>query len=148
MNKTLIGIASSLGMFYNSREMTGGHVENQRDIWRLLLIQLIVSLFIAMIAMVVSGPLAALSGLLGGVVCVVPNVYFVRQLFKYKGARAAKQIVNGFYKGEALKLLLTIALFVLVFKLFEIKPLVFFAAFIAAQMMFWFAPLIRSIKRK
>ena len=135
-------------MFYNSREMIGGRVEKQRDIWLLLLIQLIVSLFIAMIAVIVSGPQAAISGILGGVVCVVPNIYFVKQLFKYKGARAARQIVNGFYKGEALKLLLTIALFVLVFKLFVIKPLVFFPAFIAAQMMFWFAPLIRSIKRK
>ena len=128
--------------------MTGGHVENQRDVWHLLAFQLGISVLIALIAIVVDGAMASLSALLGGLVCVVPNVYFVRQLFKYKGARAAKQIVNGFYKGEALKLLLTIALFLLVFKLIKINPLVFFVAFIAAQMVFWFVPLISNIKRK
>lgn len=148
VNKTLIVVASRYRLFYNSREMTGEYVENQRDVWHLLAFQLAVSALIALIALVVNGAMASLSALLGGLICVVPNVYFVRQLFKYKGARAAKQIVNGFYKGEALKLLLTIALFVLVFKLIRINPLFFFMAFIAAQMVFWFVPLISNNKRK
>lgn len=123
-------------------------MKNQRDIWYLLLIQLSVSVFMALIVWVVYDTTASQSILLGGLVCVVPNAYFARLLFRYKGARAAKQIVNSFYKAEALKLLLTIGLFVLVFKLVSIKPWLFFVGFIAAQMMFWFVPLMSNIKQK
>lgn len=109
---------------------------------RLLLIQLVVTMFIAVGALFIGNATAATSALIGGLVCVLPNAYFVRTLFMHNGARAARQIVNGFYKGEALKLILSIALFALVFKFLKINPLVFFVAYIAAQMVFWFAPLI------
>lgn len=123
-------------------------MKNQRDIWYLLLIQLGVSVLIALTALVLSGQIAFWSAILGGLVCVVPNVYFAKKLFRYTGARAARKIVNSFYQGEALKLLLTIGLFVLVFKLVKIIPWLFFAAFMAAQIVFWFVPLISNIKQK
>lgn len=115
---------------------------------RLLLIQFGVAMLIAVVSQLVSGRTAAFSAIVGGLVCVVPNACFVRNLFKHNGARAARQIVNGFYKGEALKLTLSIVLFALVFKFLKINPLVFFVAYIAAQMVFWFAPLIVINKRK
>lgn len=115
---------------------------------RLLLIQFGVAMLIAVIAQLVSGITSAFSAIVGGLVCVVPNTLFVIKLFKHNGARAARQIVNGFYKGEALKLTLSILLFALVFKFLKINPLVFFVAYIAAQMVFWFAPLIVITKRK
>ncbi len=109
---------------------------------RLLLIQLGVAVLISVIALIVGDVKAALSAVAGGLVCAIPNAYFVSKLFKHNGARAARQIVNGFYKGEALKLILSVALFALVFKYLNVNPLVFFVAYIAAQMVFWFAPLI------
>lgn len=115
---------------------------------RLLLIQFGVAMLIAVISLLISGSTAAFSAIVGGLVCVVPNACFVRKLFKHNGARAARQIVNGFYKGEALKLTLSILLFALVFRFLKINPLVFFVAYIAAQMVFWFAPLIVINKRK
>jgi ATP synthase protein I len=101
----------------------------------------------AVIALVFIGVEAARSVVLGGVVSVVPNAYFAKKLFQHQGARAARQIVNSFYSGEALKLALTFVLFAMVFKLFNIVPLVFFAAYILAQMVFWFAPLIFDYNR-
>lgn len=95
-----------------------------------------------MLALIYMGVGATQSVLLGGMVSVVPNAYFARKLFQHQGARAARQIVNGFYTGEAFKLALTFVLFAMVFKFFKIDPLVFFAAYILAQMVFWFAPLI------
>ena len=95
-----------------------------------------------MIALLFSGMLAAISAGLGGLVSIVPNAYFARKLFQYQGARAARQIVNNFYKGEAMKLLLTVALFAMVFKWFNIVPWVFFVVYIVTQMVFWFSPLI------
>lgn len=115
---------------------------------RLLLIQLGVTILITLIALVAKNATAAISAVAGGLVCIVPNAYFAIKLFRHTGARAAKQIVNGFYKGEALKLMLSIALFAIVFKFLKTNPLVFFVAYIAAQMVFWFAPLIVDNKNR
>lgn len=109
---------------------------------RLLQCQLGLTILLATIAILFLGVMAAISALLGGLVSIVPNAYFARKLFQYQGARAARQIVNGFYKGEAMKLLLTVTLFAVVFKWFNIIPLVFFLVFIMTQMVFWFSPLI------
>jgi len=115
---------------------------------RLLLIQLGVTLLVAVIAEIIGDSTAALSAIAGGLVCVLPNAYFVSKLFKHSGAHSARQIVNGFYKGEAMKLMLSVALFALVFKFLNVNPLVFFVAYITAQMVFWFAPLIVVNKYK
>ena len=123
----------------------GEIVKNQQGMQsarRLLLIQFGVTVFIALVAVLVRNKTAAVSAVTGGLVCVLPNAYFVSKLFRHNGACAARQIVNGFYKGEALKLMLSVALFALVFKFLNVNPLVFFVAYIAAQMVFWFSPLI------
>lgn len=123
-------------------------MENQQGVGQFLLMQLAISFLIAVGFAISNGMDAALSALMGGVVCVLPNAFFVRKLFKHSGARAARQIVNGFYKGEAYKLILSVSMFALVFKYLNIQALVFFVAYIAAQSMFWFAPLIVVNKRK
>lgn len=109
---------------------------------RLLICQLGVTLLIVTIAMLFWGAIGAKSALLGGLANIVPTAYFAVKLFQYQGARAARQIVNGFYKGEAVKIVLTVVLFALVFKFFNIIPLVFLSVYIMTQMVFWFAPLI------
>lgn len=119
-------------------------MKNQRGLQgaqRLLLCQLSITMLLATIAMLFSST-AAVSAILGGLVSIVPTAYFATKLFRHQGAHAARQIINSFYKGEALKIVLTIVLFALVFKFFNIVPLVFFAVYIMAQMVFWFAPLI------
>ena len=115
---------------------------SKRGIVRLWLIQLCTTLVIAALCAVLYSGNAATSALLGGMVCVVPNAYFARKLFKYQGARSAKQIVNSFYKGEAMKIVLSILLFTAVFVWVKITPLAFFASYIMILMTHWFAPLI------
>ncbi|WP_131795600.1 F0F1 ATP synthase subunit I [Fluoribacter gormanii] len=115
---------------------------SNRGIVRLWLVQLSATLIIAALCALVYGTNAASSALLGGLVCIVPNAYFASKLFKYHGARSAKQIVNSFYKGEALKIVMSIFLFTAVFLLFKITPLAFFASYIMILMTHWFAPLI------
>lgn len=88
------------------------------------------------------------SVILGGLISALPTAYFARMTFKYYGACAAKKIVNSFYKGEAMKIMLTVALFALVYKTLPIEPFGFLAGFIAAQMMIWFAPIIFDNKRQ
>ena len=109
---------------------------------RLIVCQLGVTILLGTIALLFGGRTAAGSALLGGVVCIVPNAYFAGKLFRFHGAGSAKKILNSFYSGEALKIILSIALFTLVFKFFNIIPLIFFAVYIVAQMVFWLSPLI------
>jgi len=130
--------------------MKGRNLKNQQGLQgakRLLACQLSITVLVAIACIMASGVTAAVSALLGGGVSVVPNAYFARTLFRYRGARAAKQIVTSFYKGEAMKMVLTIVLFTLVFKFFTIIPMVFFAVYIVVQMTFWFAPLIFDNKQ-
>jgi ATP synthase protein I len=122
-------------------------VKNQhglRGARRLLVCQLSMTMLVATIAALFWSMTAARSALLGGLVSIVPTAYFATTLFKHQGARAARQIVNSFYKGEALKIALTVILFALVFKFINIIPLVFLSVYIMVQMVFWFAPLIFS----
>jgi ATP synthase protein I len=85
---------------------------------------------------------AAISAGLGGLVGIIPNALFAIKLFKYQGARAARQIVSSFYKGEALKIVLSIFLFALVFISYKITPLAFFVSYVLVLMTHWFAPWI------
>lgn len=102
-------------------------------------------------ALLLSGVLLAIdlttaySALLGSLVFVIPNAYFAFKSFAFSGARAARQIVNSLYKGEAVKLVLTAVLFTAVFVL--VKPLnvlALFGAYMALQMTNWLAPLLLS----
>ncbi|MCL9782950.1 F0F1 ATP synthase subunit I [Vibrio sp. S4M6] len=52
-----------------------------------------------------------LSALVGGGIFVVANAVFAFCAFMFGGARAAKKIAASFYTGEALKILITVALF-------------------------------------
>ncbi|WP_245183384.1 F0F1 ATP synthase subunit I [Legionella israelensis] len=107
---------------------------------RVFLIQAVLTLIMAAIWFVTAGLNAAYSSMLGGLVCIIPNVIFAGQAFKYQGARAAKKIVHSFYKAEALKIAMSIVLFATVFIMCDIKPLAFFITYILVQMSHWFAP--------
>jgi len=51
------------------------------------------------------------SALVGGGIFVVANAVFAFCAFMFSGARAAKLVTASFYTGEALKILITVALF-------------------------------------
>jgi ATP synthase protein I len=107
---------------------------------RLWALQVLITLLIALIAELQSGNKAAISALLGGSIAILPQALFALIYFKYSGARAAKQIINGFYKGEALKIFLSVGLFALVFITYPIAPLAFFITYITVQLTHWLTP--------
>lgn len=109
---------------------------------RLLKTQLFTSILISLVFFLFFGKREGISALLGGLVASLPTVLFAKKMFHYQGARAAGQIVRAFYVGEVLKLLLTAALFTVVFLLYKIAPLAFFSTYIGVLMSYWFAPLI------
>jgi ATP synthase protein I len=126
---------------YNLGKYVNRH-SSWRGIIRLWLLQFGVTLALAMLCTLAFGLNAGGSVILGGLVCIIPNMYFAIKLFRHQGARAIKQIVNGFYVGEALKIMLTMILFTVVLVLFRITPLAFFGSYFTILMTHWFAPWI------
>lgn len=78
---------------------------------------------------------AAKSALLGGLTCALPNAYFIWRAFRYTGARAATQVVQSFYQGEAWKFVLTALCFGVIFQLVEpLNVLALFVSFMTVQL--------------
>jgi len=115
-------------------------------IYRLIGVQAGATLIISL-GFLLKDQVAAYSALLGGFIFVLPNIYFANKAFAHTGARAARQIVNSFYKGEAVKLALTAVLFTVVFV--SVKPLnvlALFVTFIIVLTTNWLAPLMLGHK--
>ncbi|WP_416138627.1 ATP synthase subunit I [Halomonas sp. HK25] len=108
---------------------------------RLLVVQGLMVLAVTLVAGGISGSAAMLSALTGGLVCLIPQGYFVWRLAGIRGGRQARQYVVNFYRAEAGKFGLTVALFVMVFVTVPpSNPIFFFSAYVAAQLMHWLAP--------
>lgn len=148
MSEVKVWTGQGAGSQHDSRSKKLAHLQGP-PIFRVVIVQLLVSLGLFPVLQFV-GMTVAKSALLGGLCCAIPNAYFVRQAFRYRGARAAKQIAQSFYKGEAGKLLLTLIAFTLAFTLADpldpLDPLALFGGYILVQAVNWFTPLL--IRRK
>lgn len=71
----------------------------------------------------------ARSILAAGLVTIIPNIVFALKAFKYAGAKSSKLVVESFFSGVKLKMVLTALLFVLAFKFFVLLPIPFFSMF-------------------
>jgi ATP synthase protein I len=71
----------------------------------------------------------AKSAALGGAIGIVPNLLFAYKAFKYAGARASRQVVDSFFSGVKLKMVLMAMLLGLCLKFVEVSPLPFFSTF-------------------
>lgn len=85
-----------------------------------------------------SGIEMAKSSLLGGLIAWLPNLYFGCRIYLARH-RDAHGILGAFYSGETIKLVLTAALFVLVFQVPDIDFLVLLLSYMAVLSVFWFA---------
>ena len=83
------------------------------------------------------GSKSAVSVVLGGVVHLITALFLIHFGFSHSGARAAKKIVQNFFFGEFLKIIFTVALFVLVFKFLPVSIGFLFIGFGVALAMFW-----------
>ncbi|MFM9270319.1 ATP synthase subunit I [Halomonas elongata] len=111
------------------------------SIRRLLLAQLAVMGLMMGLAAWSDGGAGAFSALTGGAVAFLPNAFFAWRVFRYQGARHAKNIVNGFYRAEAGKFGLTAVLFTLVFiAVPPSNPAFFFGAYVVTLFAHWLGP--------
>lgn len=100
-------------------------------VWRVLLAESGL-LILAALGAGSMDPVAGRSLLLGGLVFLLPQAWFAWRVFRFRGAGAAREVVQGFYRAEAGKFLLSCAGFAAVFvSAWPLQAAVFFGAYIA-----------------
>jgi len=107
----------------------------------ILKIQLLVTVF-STSAFTLMNLKMAYSALIGGMICIIPNLVFVVYAYRFGGARAAKKIASSFYRGEALKILLTALMFAVTFIFIPIFIGPLMTTYVLSLMVFWVAPLL------
>lgn len=95
--------------------------------FKLVGIQLVITILVALLIRILFSTVTAYSVLLGGVAYILPNAYLVRFAFRGSGQQTPHTILRWFYVGEAGKLVLTGVIFAICFAL--IKPLNVIALF-------------------
>lgn len=101
----------------------------QLPIFKVLVVQAFVAIGLAIAFWLIKGLNAGGSASLGGLIALLPNLYFALKAFRYFGAQSAVAVTLSLWTGEMGKYMLTAALFVLVFLV--IKPLDIAALFIS-----------------
>ena len=109
---------------------------------KILSYQVLIIMIIAAGFAFVGGWQQGLSSALGGVAAFIPNLYFALRIYRSSG-KPARKIVNSFYAGESGKLLLTAALFIMIFKVPNIEIIPLLSGYVTALSVFWFALLMR-----
>jgi ATP synthase protein I len=80
--------------------------------------QAVTAAFAVTAVWMISGRAAAIAALFGGIVVVVPALYFAFRVDRRRGKTQANEILGAFYRAEVGKLLLTALLFFVGARLF------------------------------
>lgn len=114
-------------------------VENPfSTVGKLLSAQVLMAVVVVAVFSLAAGVRSALSPLLGAVVAIVPNLYFAYKVYLAR-YQQAQGIVNAFYKGETVKLILTVVLFAIALQVPSVNFLTLLLGYIAVLSVFWFA---------
>lgn len=124
-----------------------GHSHSRNEAFWSVITQIIITLLISILVWMIWNLKVAGSFAVGGIICVLPNIYLYRRVFSYFGARQAKQIVKAFYWGEATKFLMIGAGFLGAIYIPWIQAPALFLGFLAAQIAFWLAPIFIGLSR-
>ena len=118
--------------------------QNSEVLARVLLLQWVLILITGAVCLVFAGSSAALSALLGGASCAVPNAWFAWRL-KLAARRPGGARVTDFFMGEVVKVVLTLALMFLAVKLYvALVWLAFIAGLVLTLKSYWFGLLFKK----
>jgi len=108
-------------------------------IYRIILVQISVTIVIALLIWILQGKLAAISAFIGGAIGFLTGLIYAKKMFAPKGSDA-KKIIRAHYSAEAFKLVFTILLFSLVFTQFkDVRALPLFIGYVATLIVYWAA---------
>ena len=101
--------------------------------------QVVVTVVAAAICFAVWGRSTGLSALAGGGISCLASTALVVIGFASPAGAAAERVARAFYVGEAVKLVVTAALFVVVFVTMKVSFAALFGAYIATLFVYWIA---------
>ena len=105
---------------------------------------LIVTLF-TLLFTIFLGKYSGISALYGGVICLVTGAVFAFLAFRFAGASQNQLVVRSFNKGSKLKFIITIVMFVMVYKWQNLQPLPLLVSYFVTLMAQW--PIIIFLSR-
>lgn len=117
--------------------MAGTFAQARRGSLFIVGLQLAVAVLAAGVAAAIAGPHSAWSAFLGGLINVVASLYMVLKLFAGGPAAAPQQWLGRFLLGEALKFVITVALFILAIVVLKAAFLPLILAYIATYVAYW-----------
>lgn len=124
--------------------MLAGDTETRRVAGRILVAQLAVTVVVAVLAYVVAGALAGGSAALGGGIGITANLYMT--LTSLRPSSNARQAVRRLYVGQAIKVVLTLAMFIAAAKSFAVSWPAMLVAYVATLLAFWWVPFRASMR--
>lgn len=85
------------------------------------------------------GSSAALSAVTGGSIGIVAGLYQALRIFRVDARRDPAGVMRGVYIGEAVKIVLTVALMIAAIRVLSVEMLPFMIGYIAIYSVYWMA---------
>jgi ATP synthase protein I len=111
----------------------------RRVVFSVVLGQAAVTVTAALLALVLSGELAALSALVGGGISTVATLAMAVLCFSRLARGGALQMVGAVFAGEIAKIVMVIVGLALVWRWMTVSPVALLGTFIATLLVYWVA---------
>jgi ATP synthase protein I len=111
----------------------------RRLAFKVVLGQAGVTLIAALVGWLAAGRVAALSALLGGGIATLASFAMVAVAFRHAAPTSPARLLGAFFGGEALKLVVVVALFVAVLHWLHPAPLALLVTYGATFIVYWLA---------
>ena len=105
----------------------------------LVVVQAAIAAALALLCAALSSQAAAVAVLAGGGIGVAASFTQVAASFRARAVGNAAAIARGFYRGEALKVAVTVILFVIALRARRFVPGALFAGYVATFVAYWLA---------
>jgi ATP synthase protein I len=105
--------------------------------YRFVALQAVVTLLAAAVSLVLAGKQAAASALLGGGISTAGSLAMALVAFRRAVGANGLLMLAALLIGEATKLLVVVALFVVVLTLMKVSPVPMFSAYVATFLVYW-----------
>ena len=123
----------------NDRGRAVKNVQGTQGAHRLLKIQIYLTILLTSVFYASFERIGAYSAVLGGVVYIVPQTCFAYIMF-WDSRPFSKHFLRRVYRGEAVKITVSILCFTVTFCFLKIMPWVFFCVYFLVQLTAWITP--------
>jgi len=107
--------------------------------YRLAAWQLAATVVVVVAATAVSGSIAAVSAACGGLIGIVAGLYQALRMLRVDASKYPEQFMASVYLGEALKIVLTVALLIAAIRLLGVEMVPTMSGYAATYVVYWAA---------